>query len=271
MKGLVKYKSNEEFQAVPMTNKEYSAWLNDGLAKLTAAPLIKTEKVLAGYFVVDSKGTPNEHCSWVAKKEFESTCTKVVTADQWASEEKQKATASTKKPLTFRAALPAFEYVADENVERIKELEMILKCGASFNLSLTDKELVRNVSKIIGDHIMFKSCSHSHLGQAHHGYLEAVGAISEHLRERYVLIPKDQINGVMGIKQGDKVIKLTASNIFDYICPNCKQDYVGLTMESSIELGQSRIKCSECVYSFQGECSEEDLIDRFNDQLTGKE
>lgn len=51
--------------------------------------------------------------------------------------------------------------------------------------------------------------------------------------------------------------------IHEESCPSCKQDYVGLSIVSSYELGVSRIECSECGWDFSGECCEEDLISKF--------
>lgn len=60
--------------------------------------------------------------------------------------------------------------------------------------------------------------------------------------------------------------KLTQENASEYPCPNkeCENDYLGLAINSSRELGVSEITCSECGYSFQDECHEEELISRFN-------
>lgn len=49
----------------------------------------------------------------------------------------------------------------------------------------------------------------------------------------------------------------------DCICPECNQDYSGLSIESSYELGVSRIKCSECGFSVEDNLCEEDLTEQF--------
>lgn len=57
----------------------------------------------------------------------------------------------------------------------------------------------------------------------------------------------------------------------DCICPECNQDYNGLSIESSYELSISRIKCSECGFSVEDNLCEEDLTEQFlqiyNDNL----
>ena len=52
-------------------------------------------------------------------------------------------------------------------------------------------------------------------------------------------------------------------NLSEQQCPECGQDYLGLSIESSIEVGFSRITCSECTFHFGDECCEEDLIEEF--------
>ena len=49
----------------------------------------------------------------------------------------------------------------------------------------------------------------------------------------------------------------------DCTCPECKQDYNGLSIESSSELQISIITCSECGFNYSGGLSEEDLTDKF--------
>lgn len=44
-------------------------------------------------------------------------------------------------------------------------------------------------------------------------------------------------------------------------CPECKEDSLSIT--SSVELGVSSIECSECSFTLQDTCCEEDLMDRF--------
>lgn len=46
-------------------------------------------------------------------------------------------------------------------------------------------------------------------------------------------------------------------------CPECKQDYCGLSTDSSSELETSVISCSECGFRFQDSCCEEDLEKKF--------
>ena len=46
-------------------------------------------------------------------------------------------------------------------------------------------------------------------------------------------------------------------------CPNCKQDYNGLSIESCICTEFSRSRCAECGFSYTGDLCEEDLTDRF--------
>ena len=55
-------------------------------------------------------------------------------------------------------------------------------------------------------------------------------------------------------------------NLSEQQCPECKQDYLGLSIESSRELEISKITCSECGLHFSGKCCEEDLIERFKKQ-----
>jgi hypothetical protein len=50
----------------------------------------------------------------------------------------------------------------------------------------------------------------------------------------------------------------------DVPCPDCKGDFMALSIESSLEQGFSRIKCSDCVdFSFQRKTHEEGLIKAF--------
>lgn len=49
----------------------------------------------------------------------------------------------------------------------------------------------------------------------------------------------------------------------DCICPECEQDYNGLSIESSYEMEISRIKCSECGFSVEDNLCEEDLTEQF--------
>lgn len=52
-------------------------------------------------------------------------------------------------------------------------------------------------------------------------------------------------------------------NLSEQECPECKQDYNGLSIESSSEMLVSIISCSECGFHFSDECCEEGLIDKF--------
>lgn len=60
---------------------------------------------------------------------------------------------------------------------------------------------------------------------------------------------------------------ITSSNcaalLCDEVCPECNQDYNGLSIDSSYELGISRIECSECGFSFEDNLCEEDLTENF--------
>ena len=56
---------------------------------------------------------------------------------------------------------------------------------------------------------------------------------------------------------------MTEAQALDQPCPECGQDYNGLSIESSSELQLSRISCSECGWSFEKSCCEEDLITEF--------
>lgn len=49
----------------------------------------------------------------------------------------------------------------------------------------------------------------------------------------------------------------------DCICPSCTQKYNGLSIESCVSIEFSRIKCSECGFSYSGEFCEEDLTEMF--------
>lgn len=53
-------------------------------------------------------------------------------------------------------------------------------------------------------------------------------------------------------------------NLSETRCPSCHQDYAGLSIESSRELGISRIKCSECTWDYSDEVDEETLIEQFS-------
>lgn len=57
-------------------------------------------------------------------------------------------------------------------------------------------------------------------------------------------------------------------NLSDQECPECGQDYAGLSIDSSRELGISKITCSECGFDFSGECCEEDLVERFQKEYS---
>jgi transposase-like protein len=46
-------------------------------------------------------------------------------------------------------------------------------------------------------------------------------------------------------------------------CPQCNQDYNGLSIESCVSTEFSRIKCAECGFYYSGELCEEDLTARF--------
>ncbi len=46
------------------------------------------------------------------------------------------------------------------------------------------------------------------------------------------------------------------------ICPECKQDYNGLSVDSSIELSVSIIHCAECGFRVEGNICEEDLTEK---------
>ena len=52
-------------------------------------------------------------------------------------------------------------------------------------------------------------------------------------------------------------------NLSEQPCPQCKQSYNGLSIESSSELKVSRIKCAECGFNYSKECCEEDLLEKF--------
>lgn len=52
-------------------------------------------------------------------------------------------------------------------------------------------------------------------------------------------------------------------SLSDCVCPECEQDYAGLSIESSADLGISKIKCSECGFSVEDSVSEEDLTAQF--------
>lgn len=60
-------------------------------------------------------------------------------------------------------------------------------------------------------------------------------------------------------------------NLSEQACPECKQDYNGLNIESSSEMKVSVISCSECGFHFSDECCEEDLIERFKEQYKIKD
>ncbi|APC44307.1 hypothetical protein [Pseudoalteromonas phage PH357] len=52
------------------------------------------------------------------------------------------------------------------------------------------------------------------------------------------------------------------------VCPDCKvNDFPTLSIDSSIELGVSEISCSECGFSYQDECCEEELVERYNERF----
>ena len=53
-------------------------------------------------------------------------------------------------------------------------------------------------------------------------------------------------------------------------CPECGNEDFALTIESSRELGFSRIKCTDCLWELTDECCEEDLLDKFAKQFTQK-
>ncbi len=53
-------------------------------------------------------------------------------------------------------------------------------------------------------------------------------------------------------------------------CPQCGNDDFALTIESSRELGFSRIKCTDCLWDFADECCEDDLLDKFTKQFPQK-
>lgn len=47
-------------------------------------------------------------------------------------------------------------------------------------------------------------------------------------------------------------------------CPYCKiTDYITLSIDSNIDAGVSEISCSECGYTFQDNCCEEELVEKF--------
>lgn len=52
-------------------------------------------------------------------------------------------------------------------------------------------------------------------------------------------------------------------NLSEQECPECGQDYSGLSIDSSREMATSVISCSECGLHFSGDCCEEDLIEQF--------
>lgn len=53
------------------------------------------------------------------------------------------------------------------------------------------------------------------------------------------------------------------------VCPECKtSEYETLSVHSSRELGISTISCSECTFTYQESCCEEDLVEKF---LTSRE
>lgn len=56
-------------------------------------------------------------------------------------------------------------------------------------------------------------------------------------------------------------------NLSETECPMCKQDYVGLGIRSSVEMGVSQIHCSECAFIYSRELCEEDLIEEFKREL----
>lgn len=52
------------------------------------------------------------------------------------------------------------------------------------------------------------------------------------------------------------------------VCPDCQvNDFPTLSIDSSVELGVSEISCSECGFSYQDECCEEELVERYNEKF----
>lgn len=56
-------------------------------------------------------------------------------------------------------------------------------------------------------------------------------------------------------------------NISEQKCPMCNQDYAGLGIRSSAEIGVSQIHCSECAFIFSRQLNETDLIEEFKREL----
>lgn len=56
---------------------------------------------------------------------------------------------------------------------------------------------------------------------------------------------------------------IMANKLHQCTCPECGQDYAGMSIESSSELGISRIYCSECCFSVEDSICEEDITEQF--------
>lgn len=52
-------------------------------------------------------------------------------------------------------------------------------------------------------------------------------------------------------------------NLCEIDCPECKQDYNGLSIDSSSALSISIITCGECGFRFEDQLCEEDLTSEF--------